>query len=75
MVGSICDNPIVRRGEIENFVLRHLRLSKKPLSEKELIPKIYNEYNEILSEYVMIRLKNKGRIIFTDNKWSIKEGR
>ena len=40
MVGQLKqDNPIARRDELEGFVLRHLKLAKRPLSEKELIAK------------------------------------
>lgn len=73
MVGKLKqDNPVTRRDELESFVLRHLKLAKKPLSEQELVTRIYSEYNEILSSYVMIRLRNKGLIIFINNKWTIK---
>ena len=66
-----CDIKLKNK-QIKDYVIRYLKAAKKPVQEKELISKIYLNYNEILSYSIMIELKAEGLIIIQNGNWFLK---
>jgi hypothetical protein len=56
--------------QISEYILKLLKAGA--IAEKKLIIQVYNQYNEILPQSVMIRLKALGKIQINNGMWSIR---